>query len=94
MRALALTCYTTSLVLELVGIVLIIAETRRAQRALSKYVHLNPADNPGGSWDQIANLQPVLVAALGNQVKRWYAVALLLVGVGAGFAGNVLTLPH
>ncbi len=81
-------------ILELTRIVLIVAETKRAQRALSRYLFLNPSGHPSGSWGQIAQLQPVLVAALGDHVQRWYAVILLLAGVVSGFDGNLLTLPH
>lgn len=85
-------CFVVALGLELVGIGLVVREGRHAQQALGRYLDLNPRGNPGGSWGQVGELQPVIVAALGNQAKRGWAIGLLVSGVLAGSAGNFLAL--
>lgn len=92
MQVAAAVCYVIALLAESAGIVLVWLEAQGAQRALRKYLKLNPEGNPGGSYGQLAELQPVIVEVLGSRSKRWLAVGLLIVGVVAGALGNFLTL--
>jgi hypothetical protein len=84
--------YVLGLAGELCGILVVWSEARQAQRVLADFRSLNPEGHQGGSLTQIGDLQPVIVAILGNQTKRRGAIVALIGGVVAGALGNFLSL--
>jgi hypothetical protein len=81
--ALAVVCLLVSVLAELVALALLVREGRRTSAALRRW------RDSGGVPADSRQLAEVL---LGNQVDRATAVVLLLVGVGTGAVGSLLTL--
>ena len=84
--------YLVAVVSELAGVFLLKRESTKARTAMDGYLAANPEKHAGGSLDQIAHLQPVVVTLLGNQVRRFWAVALIVLGILAGAAGNFVSI--
>jgi hypothetical protein len=82
-----------ALVAELVGIVLIVLEARRAGHVWQDFLALNTSDDPQRfTYAQAEGLGPVVTMLLTAQARRWTAVTLLVVGVVLGAAGDLLSL--
>ena len=88
--ALIVVCWTLALFAEVVGILLLVAESRRTGRALRRWRQVEPDDEAlFARQRQLDDLVDVLV---GNPFDRGVAVALLALGVVVGTIGDLLTL--
>jgi hypothetical protein len=88
--ALAVVCWSLALVCELAGLALLIKEGRRTGRALRSWREVDPADE--GLFAKQKQLDVLADALAGSSFDRGSAVALLVVGVVTGTAGNLLSL--
>jgi hypothetical protein len=86
--------YVTSLLCELAGAALVVAEARTAGQALREYVARGTQTGVGTSVGQVTHANEAIAAALGNQAKRRAAIALLFAGILAGSVANLMTLPQ
>jgi hypothetical protein len=83
--ALTVVAFTVSLLTGLAGIGLVVAERRRAGRALRRWQQAGGAARPGAVDELVVHL-------LGNPFDRSSAVALLLVSLVTGACGHFLSL--
>jgi hypothetical protein len=88
--ALTVVCYTLALVAGIAGIALLLAEGRRTARALRRWRDEEPGEE--GLFARQRQLDGIVDVLLGNAFDRTAAAVLLVVGVVAGVAGNVLSL--
>jgi hypothetical protein len=88
--ALTIVCWTLALVAEVAGLLLLVAESRRTGRALRRWREVDPEDE--GLFAKQRQLDTLVDVLAGRPFDRGTAVALLVVGVVVGTAGNLLTL--
>lgn len=93
MRMWAVACYVTATVAEVGGFGFIVWEVWDSRRTFRKWMQANPNKNEDGSWDQVKLINKVVRGLLGRTWPRVTAAVLVVVGIGAGAAGNFLSLP-
>ena len=84
-------CFVVGLGAELIGVALAVSEVRSAGRALRRWREAHRAGDPPGSGPA-RDLDQVVGALLGNPFDRVSAAVLVVLGIVAGAAGNVLSL--
>ena len=92
MIAITVILYALGGFLELFGVLLVVHEAIRANRELKQWIDLNPNRNEGGSYLQSLRLNQTVMILLGNQVKRWWAIVSLILGIVIGISGNILSI--
>jgi hypothetical protein len=94
MRTWAIIWYLVAAVAESGGVVLIVLAFRENRKTLRDWINANPNKNEQGSWQQLLDLNGVVIKLLGaNKWRQINAVALIVLGIVAGTFGNFASLP-